>query len=207
MQHVSLTYLKSLVSDNCFQPEGMLSDAVSSSTAILIVFLSKHMTIQHVHLGLVVHSVCCNLYDQSGILTIITSVEQDLEKVRQRCDVGKDPGGVHSYAMLVANFGCTIAVPTDPPYCPVYPIVYNDNVTAQNQNHFNTAGSPSEMCTCDLMCHALLQQADLTEAHKWKYDGSCLIVPCGAQYKTWCHIITGGCSLTTTAGNPTPCSW
>ena len=102
MQHVSFMYLKSLISDNCFQPEGMPSDAASSSTTILIVFLSdaKHMTIQHIHLSLVVHRVGCNLYDQDGILPFIKSIEEDLE----RYDMGKDPSGVHSYAILVANF-------------------------------------------------------------------------------------------------------
>ena len=65
MQCISLMYLKSLIRDNCFQPEGMPSDAVSGSTAILIVFLSGewHTTIQHIYLSLVVHHVGCNLYD------------------------------------------------------------------------------------------------------------------------------------------------
>ena len=177
MQHISLIYLKSLNSDNCFQPEGTSSDVESSSTAILIVFLSdaKHTTIQHVHLGLVVCWVSCNL----RILPFIMSIEEVLEGARQRCNMGKNPGGVHSYAMLVANFSHIMAILTDPPYCLVYPIVYNDNIAAQNQNHFNTVGSPSGLRTHDLMCRTLLQHADLTEAHKWKYEGSCLIVPHG----------------------------
>ena len=40
------------------------------------------------------------------------------------------------------------------------------------------------------MCHALLQHTDLTEAHKGKYEGSHLIVPHGAQYKTLFPEIT-----------------
>ena len=174
MQCLSLTYLKSLISDNCFKPEEMPSDAASSSTTILTVFLSdaKHTTIQHVHLSLVVHRIGCNLYDQSGILPFITSIEEYLEKVRQRRDVGKDPGRACSYAMLVTNFGGIMAIPTV------------DDVATQNQNHFNTAGSHSGVCTHDLMCHALLQHVHLTEAHKQKYEGSHLIVPCGTQYKT-----------------------
>ena len=40
MQHVPLTYLKSLVSEDSFQLEGTTMDVVSNSTAILIVFLS-----------------------------------------------------------------------------------------------------------------------------------------------------------------------
>ena len=125
MQCVSLTCLKSLISDNCFQPEGMPSDAVSGSTAILVVFLSdeQHMAIQHVHINLVVHCISCNLYDQDRILPFINSIEEDLKKVRQKWNVGKVPGGVHSYAMLVTNFGGIMAIPTDPPYCLVYPVI------------------------------------------------------------------------------------
>ena len=117
MQHVSLMYLKSLISDNCFQPEVTPSDAVSSSTAILIVFLSyeQHMTIQHNHLGLAVCCVSCNLYNQDGILPFINSIEEDLKKVRQKWDPGKNPGRVHSYAMLVTNFCGIMAVPMDSP--------------------------------------------------------------------------------------------
>ena len=74
MQHVSLTYLKSLISDNCFQPEGTPSDAAGGSTAILLIFLSdeQHTIIQHIHLSLVVHK----------------SIEEDLKKVRQKWDLG-----------------------------------------------------------------------------------------------------------------------
>ena len=187
MQHISLRYLKSLISDNCFQPEEMPSD-----TTILVVFFSdaKHTTIQHIHLSLVVCHISCNLYGQSEILPFIMFIEKDLEKARQRHDEGRDPGRVHSYAMLVTNFSGIMAVPTDPPYCLVYSIVYNDNIATQNQNHFNTAGSPSGVCTHNFMCCALLQHADLTEAHKQKYEGNRFTVPCGAQYKTLFPEIT-----------------
>ena len=128
MQCISLMYLNSLVSDNCFQPEGTPSDAVSGSTAILIALLSdeQHMAIQHVHISLVVHGVGCNL--QHGILPFINSIEEDLKKVQEKWDVGKDQGRVHSYAKLVTNFGSIMAIPTDPPYCLVYPMIYSDNV-------------------------------------------------------------------------------
>ena len=192
MQCVSLTYLKSLISDNCFQPEGMPSDAVSGSTAILIAFLSdeQHMAIQHVHIGLVVQHIGCNLYDQDGIPPFINSIEEDLKKARQKWDMGKDPGRVCSYTMLVTNFFGIMAIPTDPPYCLVYPVNYSDDVATKNQNHFNTTVSLPGLCTCSCICCALLQHADLMEAHRWKYNGSHLIVPCGAQYKTLFPEIT-----------------
>ena len=72
-----------------------------------------------------------------------------------------------------------MAVTMDPPYCLIYPVVYNDDVATQNQNHFNTVASPSGLLTHTCMCCTLLQHADLTEAHKQKYGGSCLLVPCG----------------------------
>ena len=130
IQQVSLTYLKSLVSDNSFQPEGMKLDSYSSSIAILLVFLSdeEHQSIKHMHIGLVVHHGGCNLYTQDGILPFMKSLEENLAKVRNRCAGGKDAGGACSYTLLVANYGGIMAVPTDPPYCLGYPTVYNDGV-------------------------------------------------------------------------------
>ena len=115
MQCISLRYLKSLISDNCFQPEGMPSDAVSGSTAILIIFLSDE---QHTAM------------------------------------------------------------------------IYSDDIAIKNQNHFNTMASPPGLCTHSCICRALLWHADLTETHKQKYNGSCLIVPHGTQYKTLFPEIT-----------------
>ena len=130
MQCISFMYLKSLISDNCFQPEGTTSDTASGSTALLIVFLldEQHTTIQHIHIGLVVHCIGCNLYDQDGILPFINSIEENQKKVWQKWDTGKDPGGVHSYAMLVTNFGGIMAVPTDPPYCLIYVMCDKDGL-------------------------------------------------------------------------------
>ena len=152
--------------------------------------MEQHTTIQHVHFGLVVHCIGCNLYEQDGILPFINSIEEDLKKVRQKWDTGKDPDGVCSYAMLVTNFGSIMAEPMDPPYCLVYPRIYSDDIATENQNHFNTMGSLPGLCTCTCICHTLLQHADLTEAHKQKYSGSHLIVLHGTQYKTLFPEIT-----------------
>ena len=145
--------------NNCFQPEAVKPDLYSSSTAILIVFLSdeEHKYIQHMHIGLVVHHTGCNLYMQDRILPFVKSIKVDLAMARDRHVHNKDPAGVPSYALLVANYRGVMAVPTNPPYCLVYPTMYND---AEDQNHFNTAASPSGMCTCVCMCHSLLQVMD-----------------------------------------------
>ena len=75
-----------------------------------------------------------------------------------------------------------MAIPTNPPYCLVYPMVYNED--AENQNHFNTAASTSGMHTHACMCSSLLQLADKDPNNKRTYESSCLIVPCSTQYQT-----------------------
>ena len=110
------------------------------------------------------------------------SIEADLKKVRDRHAKNKDPGWVHSYALLVANNGGVMAIPTGPSYCLVYPTEYNND--AEDQNHFNTAASPPGMHTCSCMCHALFQLMNKDPDHRRTYEGSGLIVPHGAQYST-----------------------
>ena len=119
-----------------------------------------------------------------------SSIEEDLKKV---WDMGKDPGGV-LLCHASPNFGGIMAVPTDPPYCLVYPMIYSEDVDIKNQNHFNTMASPQGLHTHGCICHTLLQHADLTEAHKQKYNGSHPIVPCSAQYKTLFPEITMPCN-------------
>ena len=128
--------------------------------AILLVLLSdeEHEGIQHVHISLVVCCMGCNLYTQDRILPFVKSIEEDLAKARERCANNKNTGGANYYTLLLANCGGVMAVPIDPPYCLVYPTVYNAGT--ENQTHFNTAASPSGMRTHTCMCHSLLQLVD-----------------------------------------------
>ena len=73
-------------------------------------------------------------------------------------------------------------MPTNPPYCVVYPNTYSSTVPLLEQTPFNTAGSPPALCLGKCMCHALLQVADLSTERKWKYAGSHLIIPHSAQF-------------------------
>ena len=143
-------------------------DVVSNCTTILVVFLldDQHEAIQHIHIGLVVHHIGCILYEQKAILPFIHSIEEDLEMARLKWTSGRDLDLACSYAMLVANFGGLMAIPTDPPYCLMYPNTYSDEVALENQNHFNAVGGLPGLCTSSCICHALLQHADLTEAHR-----------------------------------------
>ena len=159
-------------------------DTASHTTAILLVFLSddQHETIEYIHIGLVVHCAGCQLYEQKAIPWFIKSIEDDLKKARSKQAAGKNQGEAHSFSMLVSNFGSLMAVPTDPPYCLMYPNIYSNKVPPEDKNHFNVEGGPPRLCTCTCICHTLLQHADLSEAHRQKYHGSCLVIPWGAQY-------------------------
>ena len=184
MQWVSLIYLKSLVTDNASQPEGVKPDTYSHTMAILIIFLSdiEHQGIEHVHIVLVVWCEGCHLYMQDGILPFMKSIEADLKKAWDRHAQNKDPGWAHSCSLLIANYGGMMAVPTDPPYCLVYPTVSNDD--AEDQNHFNTAAIPSGVCTRSCICHTLLQHVNMDPVCWRTYEGGRLIIPHGTQYKT-----------------------
>ena len=124
----------------------------------------------------------CHLYMQNGILSYMQSIEADLQKVWDRHTENKDLGRVRSYSLPIANYGGVLAIPTDPPYCLVYPTVYNTGT--EDQNHFNTAASPSGLHTCSCICCALLQYADMEPVHQRTYEGSHLIIPHVAQYRT-----------------------
>ena len=170
-------------------------DTAGHTSAILLVFLSddQHETIEYVHIGLVVHRTGCQLYEQKAIPVFIKSIEDDLKKARSKWATGKDPGEVCSFSMFIGNFGGLMAVPTDPPYCLVYPKIYSNEVPPKDSNHFNVKGGPPRLCTRACICHALLQHADLSETHRWKYHGSCLVIPRGTQYSHLLPKITMPC--------------
>ena len=164
MQHVPYTYFTSLAHESHFQPEGTTMDVASHTTAILLVFLSddQHETIKYVHIGLVVCRAACQLYKQKAIPWFIKSIEDNLMKARLKRAAGKDPGEAHSFSMFIGNFGSLMAVPTDPPYCLMYPNIYSNEVPPEDKNHFNIVGGPPRLCTHACICHALLQHADLS---------------------------------------------
>ena len=170
-------------------------DVASHTTAILLVFLSDDQlhTIEYVHIGLVVHCASCHLYEQKTIPWFIKSIEDHLEKARSKWEACESSGRVHSFSMFVANFGSLMAVPTEPPYSLVYPNIYAASVPPEDRNHFNIQGGPPRLCTCICICHALLQHANLSKAHRWKYHGSHMVITWGAQYSHLLPEITMPC--------------
>ena len=83
-----------------------------------------------------------------------------------------------------------MAVPTDPPYCLVYHNIYSTTVPNKDRHHFNVQGGPVGLRTCACICCTLLQHADLSEAHRWKYHRSCLVITWGVQYRCLLPKIT-----------------
>ena len=176
MQHVPYIYFTSLVCENHFQPEGTTMDTASHTTAILLVFLSddQHEAIEYVHIGLVVCHTGCQLYEQKSIPWFIKSKEDDLKKARSKWVAGKDPAKVRSFSMFVGNFGGLMAVPTDPPYCLMYPNIYSNEVPPEDKNHSNVTGGPPRLSTHTCICRALLQHANLSQVAEipWKLPGN-----------------------------------
>ena len=75
-----------------------------------------------------------------------------------------------------------MAVPIDLPYCLVYPNIYSTTVPNEDRHHFNVQGGPPGLRTHTCICYTLLQHTDLSEAHRWKYHRSCLVIAQGVQY-------------------------
>ena len=196
MQCMPYTYFTSLILENNFQPEGMPMDMTSHTTTILLVFLSDNQfqTIEYVHIGLVVCHASCQLYEQKAIPWFIKSIEDHLEKARLKWEACGSSGRVHSFSMFVANFGSLMAVPTEPPYYLVYPNIYSASVPPKDRNHFDVQCGPPRLHTHICICHALLQHADLSKAHRSKYHGNHMVIPWGVQYNHLLPKITMLCN-------------
>ena len=137
-----------------FQPEGSTANSISGSTAILIVFLSEadFKGMEHIHIGLMVHCADCKLYDQSGILPFIETVNDNLEKAPKN----RSKSRLHSYSLLVANYGGIMVVPMEPPYCLMYPTMYETKVPAKDKHHFNTRAilrGCAQVPACAMPCY------------------------------------------------------
>ena len=163
MQCLSLNHLQKLITEGVFMPpqsEG--SPKLSRMTAILLVFQadSQHEEITDVYVGLIVHRVESHLYAPDQTL-------------------GGDPGKRHTFCLFVSNFRGTMSIPTDPPYCLMYPTSY---VRDMDPDHFDTCNNPAGIHLHHCICHTTLQFNNDEPKEHTNYAGSCLIMPHGAQY-------------------------
>ena len=84
--------------------------------------------------------------------------------------------------MFVVNFGGMMTLPTDLPYCLMYPNIYSSIIPKKDRHHFNVGGGPSEVHTHVCICHVLLQHANMSTDHRQQHHGSGLVITWGVQY-------------------------
>ena len=182
MQCLSLDGLQELLTEGAFMPP--LSEGppeLSGMTTILLVFQadSKHEEITDVYVGFVVHRVESHLYAPEQILNFVKDIEVDLQVACDALKARGDPGKRCAFCLFVNNFSGAMSIPTDPPYCLVYP---TSCVKGVEPDHFDTRNSPAGMRLHRCICHATLQFSNDDPKERTNYVGSHLILPRGAQY-------------------------
>ena len=154
-----------------------------SSAGLLLFSWSSGQTAStkksHVYMGLVVCQVESHLYNPDQILDFVKEIEIDLQATRDVLNAGGNPSKRHTFCLFVSNFGGTLAIPTDPPYCLVYPTCY---VRDAALNHFDTHNNLARTRLHRCVCHTTLQFSNDEPKECSNYARSCLILPHGAQY-------------------------
>ena len=183
MQCISLDRLWGLITEGAFMPpmsEG--PPELSRTTAILLVFQvdGQHERITDVYVGLMVCRVEFHLYTLDQILDFVADIEVDLKAVHDALKAGDNPSKRHAFCLFVSNYGGTMSVPMDPPYCLIYPMSYMRDM---EPDHFDTHNNPAGTCLHHCICHATLQYMNDDPNQCREYSRSCLILPHGTQYK------------------------
>ena len=167
-------------------PQSERPPELSGMTAIVLVFQadSRHEKITNVYMGLVVHRVESHLYNPDQILNFVKDIEGDLQVSCDTLKDGGDPSKRHAYCLFVDNLSGALSIPTDPPYCLVYPTSY---VKGIEPDHFNTHNSPMGTRLHCCVCRATLQFSNDDPKQCTKYVRSRLILPRRAQYNEWLY--------------------
>ena len=102
--------------------EGTLE--LSRTTAILLTFQAddQHEKITDVYVGLVAHRIESRLYGPNQILDFVSDIEVNLKVARDALKAGGDLGKRCAFCLFINNYGGAMSVPTDPPYCLIYPM-------------------------------------------------------------------------------------
>ena len=155
---------------------------LSGTTAILLVFPmdGQHERITDVYVGLVVHRVESHLYTPDQILDFVKDIEVDLKVACDALKAGSNPSKRCAFCLFISNYGGTMSIPMDPPYCLTYPTSY---VRDMEPDHIDTHNNPAGTCLCHCICHATLQYMNDNPNQCREDSRSCLILPHGAQYK------------------------
>ena len=183
MQHISLDCLQKLITKGALMPLALEGPPkLSGTTTILLIFQvdGQHERITDIYVGLVVHQVESCLYTLDQILDFVVDIEVDLKVVHDALMAGDDPSKRHAFCLFVSNYGGTMSIPTDLPYCLIYPMSYMRDV---EPDHFDTHNNLAGTHLCHCICHATLQYINDDPNQHREYARSRLILPHGAQYK------------------------
>ena len=183
MQRISVDHLWRHIAKGVFIPptsEG--PSELSRTTAILLVFQAdgQHERITDVYVRLMVCQVQSRLYTPDQILDFVADIEVDLKMACDALKAGSDPSKRRAFCFFVSNYGGTMSIPTDPPYCLIYPMSYVRDIEL---DHFDTHNNPAGTRLHHCICHTTLQHMNDDPNQHREYAGSCLILPHGAQYK------------------------
>ena len=187
MQCLSLSGLCTLLSEGTFMPlQSNMPPELSRMTAILLVFQadSRHKKIINVFMGLVVRQVDSHLYSPSQIHNFIQDIEGDLQAVCDALKARGNPSKRHAYCLFVDNLSGVMSIPTDPPYCLVYPTSYIKGIEA---DHFDTHNSPAGTRLHRCVCRSTLQFSNDDPKQRNQYVRSHLILPHRVQYNDWLY--------------------
>ena len=121
-----------------------------------------------------------HLHTPDQILDFVTDIEVDLTAVSGTLKAGGDPSKWRTFCLFVSDYGGTMSIPMDPPYCLAYPTNYMRDVEL---DHFNTRNNPAGTCLHHCISHATLQYMNDDPNQCREYSGSHLILPHRAQYK------------------------
>ena len=154
---------------------------LSGMTTILLVFQvdGGHEKITDVYMELVVCRVDSHLYSPSQIPNFIQDIEGDLRVVHDTLKARHNPSKRCAYCLFVDNLSGVMSVPTDPPYCLVYPTSYIKGI---KPDHFDTCNSPVGMRLHCCVCCTTLQFSNNDPKLCTQYIRSHLILPHAVQY-------------------------
>ena len=158
MQCISLDHLRKLITEGVFMAPPLLEGTpeLSRTTAILLLFQAdgQHKRITDVYVGLIVHRVKSCLYTLDQILDFVKDIEVDLKAAHDALKAGHDPGKRHAFCLFVSNYGGTMSIPMDLPYCLIYSASYVRDV---EPDHSDICNNPAGTCMRHCICHATLQ--------------------------------------------------
>ena len=126
-----------------------------------------------------VHRVDSHLYSPSQIHDFIQDIEGNLQAAHNVLKAGGSPGKRCAYCLFVDNLSGIMSIPTDPPYCLVYPTSYFKGV---KPDHFDTHNSPAGTRLHRCVGHTTLQFSNDDPKQHTQYVRSHLILPHGVQY-------------------------